>query len=373
MPGSDALFHVSRQMLELITQSAPVSIVYVDAQERIQFITDRHLELLGCSARDVLGHTVMEVLGPQDYDRIAPTLRRALQGEPTEADLQMPYPGAGPRQVRVRYTPHQQQGSEVVGVMAIIEDLTDHHEALVRLQASDELLQRQTERAQERTEQRSRALLDQLLLAQDAERRRIARELHDGLGQVLSALRVLVEAALREVGRETAGPARQQLHDLLDGLDDEVDRAIFELRPLALEGQGLVEAVTGYVELWSRRSDWSVDLQVTGLDSVHVSPRVEGAGYRVVQEAMLNVAKHAHARHVDVVLSYHDGHLIVTVQDDGRGFDTEPLFQASEAGGWGLIGLRERVWARGGDLQIESAHGRGTLVTARIPAPRCID
>lgn len=207
-------------------------------------------------------------------------------------------------------------------------------------------------------------LLRRLTTAQEDERSRIARELHDQLGQYLAALGV----GLRLVGEAVppASPAAArlaQLRELTDAVGREAHRLAVELRPAALDDNGLWAAVRQYVEDWSARAGVPVDYCPTGSDARLPGP-VETAVYRLVQETLTNVLKHAAAGRVGVVLGRAADHLHLTVEDDGRGFDPDA---AGAPGRLGLLGMGERVAQFGGHLSVESAPGRGTAVVIRIP------
>jgi PAS domain S-box-containing protein len=223
----------------------------------------------------------------------------------------------------------------------------------------------------ERTEADRRNLQRRLTTAHEDERRRIARELHDQMGQHLTALGL----GLKVVKDATPDPseARDRLQELqaLTGLmGREVHNLALALRPTALDDLGLQSALANYAEGWSERSGVEVDCQAIGLDGDRLPASVETALYRVVQEALTNVLKHAQARRVSLVLQRFPGHVSVVVEDDGRGFDVETVTApAGDGGRLGLLGMRERVALVGGTLTVESFPGQGTTVIARIPLP----
>jgi PAS domain S-box-containing protein len=216
-----------------------------------------------------------------------------------------------------------------------------------------------------------RELQQRLTTAQEDERRRIARELHDQLGQHLTALGLGLKVA--RDGTPDPSPVRdrlQSLQALTDLLGREVHNLALELRPTALDDLGLHTALANYAESWSERSGVEVDFQSAGMDGDRLPAPVETTLYRVVQEALTNVLKHAAARRVSVVLQRSRSHASALVEDDGRGFDAESVTApAGDGGRLGLLGMRERVALVGGTLTVESAPGRGTTVIARVPLP----
>ncbi|WP_051242957.1 PAS domain-containing protein [Azohydromonas australica] len=213
-----------------------------------------------------------------------------------------------------------------------------------------------------------RQLLMRVESVQDEERRRIARELHDGLGQYLTAVTLAV-GTLRDVPTDSSIQERvQRLGELMQHLDRELDRMVFLLRPTALDDCGVGEGVAAYVRSWSELTGVRVDLALHGLDGERLPVPVETAVFRVVQEALNNVAKHARASRASVNLQRRGGQLAGCIEDDGVGFEAADT--AAPAAGrthWGLVSMRERIEALGGTFAIESHAGEGTSVLLRVP------
>jgi signal transduction histidine kinase len=228
-------------------------------------------------------------------------------------------------------------------------------------------------RAEIRTREAAEAdrteLLRRLGTAQEDERRRIARDFHDQLGQLLTALGLGLKA-LEKASPEPspAGPHLLRLRELTDVIGREVHHLALELRPTALDDLGLQTALANYAEVWSARSGVEIDFQAAGLDTSRLPEAAETALYRIVQEALTNVLRHAGARRASLVLQRFPGQAVVVVEDDGVGFDAESVTApGGDRGRLGLLGMRERVALVGGTLTIESAVGRGTTVIARVP------
>jgi signal transduction histidine kinase len=209
--------------------------------------------------------------------------------------------------------------------------------------------------------------LGQLVTAQEEERRRIARELHDQLGQQLTALKLGLQS-LQDAPHGCSSGLAQQLQDIVDGLGRAVHHLAWELRPTALDDLGLHTALLHYVERWSEHSNIEVDFQSIGLESHRVPSHIETTIYRIVQEALTNVLKHAKAERVSLILERHNDHMLAIVEDDGCGFDAEAMMTSSHAERYlGLLGMQERAALVGGTLHLESAPGKGTTVFVRIP------
>ncbi len=159
-----------------------------------------------------------------------------------------------------------------------------------------------------------------------------------------------------------------RMRDLLDAADLELDHIVFQLRPIALGECGLVEAIEQHVKNWSELSQVQVDLLVDGIEPDSLPEVVEIGVFRVIQEALNNVAKHAHASRVNVALRGSRNMLAVSVEDDGAGFDAAAQAKPGAAQpGYGLAGMRERVEALGGAFEVEAAPGQGCAVLVRVP------
>jgi signal transduction histidine kinase len=227
-------------------------------------------------------------------------------------------------------------------------------------------------RVAERTGQLSRAnevrdlLRLQLVQAEEQERARLARELHDEVGQHLTALGLGLQA-LSDVAPPGSEVDRRagQLRELVASLSQEMHALAIRLRPKALDDFGLKAAIDAYVDAWSQRSGITIDLHATSIE--RLSPNVESAIYRVVQEALTNVARHSRATRASVVVERRDGQVVAIIEDDGRGFDARSGGDLREHGGLGLLGIHERASLLGGSAQVESTVGTGTTVIVRIP------
>jgi len=214
-----------------------------------------------------------------------------------------------------------------------------------------------------------RELLNRIVSAQESERQRIARELHDHLGQYFAAMLLGLNAA--DKASTWSDEGRHKIADLksmTSAVSREVHELSWELRPTALDDLGLEAAIANYLENWSGRLNLNVDF-VGNLGGRRLPAPVEITLYRVLQEAMTNVAKHARAERISVVLEAETGEVRLIVEDDGIGFTGANASAASTAtSGFGLIGIRERLALVGGSLMIEPASDRGTALFCRIPA-----
>jgi signal transduction histidine kinase len=149
-------------------------------------------------------------------------------------------------------------------------------------------------------------------------------------------------------------------------LDADLSFLVWQLRPNALDDLGLAVALTTHVKSWARHHGLEAQVRVSGLEKDRLGEESETTLFRITQEALTNIAKHAAANHVSVILEHRGDHVFLMVEDDGMGFDVERAFRETE-NTWGLVGMRERAELVGGSLDIESRPGRGVTVVVRIP------
>ncbi|MBI4283725.1 MAG: GAF domain-containing protein [Chloroflexi bacterium] len=224
------------------------------------------------------------------------------------------------------------------------------------------------EEAKQRDELRGQ-LLNSVINAQEEERKRIARELHDEYGQSLTVLKINIESM-----ENISPPNQSQLEEKLKNARSLVDSALenlrrlaFDLRPYALDQLGLTTAIRAYAQRHLESAGIQVDFESKGLKG-RLEPTVETVLFRIIQEAVHNIAKHAEAHHVRIQLEAKDGKITATIQDDGKGFNVEDIFR-SKIGvqSLGLLGIQERATLLGGTFNIKSWLGEGTCLTVEIP------
>jgi signal transduction histidine kinase len=226
-------------------------------------------------------------------------------------------------------------------------------------------------RGQERTSEANEArarLLKQVMSAREEEQRRIARDLHDGIGQSLTSLLLGLRAA-EEVPTFAEARARLgELRGITAALLDEVRRLARGLRPSVLDDLGLAAALERYAADYTQAHGIAVELVAPDLGLIRLPAEVETALYRIAQETLTNVLKHAAAKAVSLVVQRESSGVHLTVEDDGRGFDSDALLQARGAGkGLGLLDIRERAALLNGAVTLESQPGSGTTVHVYIP------
>ncbi len=214
---------------------------------------------------------------------------------------------------------------------------------------------------------RLRQMSSHVLTAQEEERNRIARELHDDTAQALTSVLVRLRLLERSADDKRLQSALAELRDLTVETLEGVRRLAIDLRPPMLDDLGLEAALQAHVQDFSHR--WPIKATFTSSRMGRLPPEVELVLYRIVQEALTNVAKHAKASRVEARLTRRGRTLRMLIEDDGCGFDVEAA-KGSRESGLGLFGMEERLALIGGTLKVDSAMGRGTRISAEVPLPR---
>ena len=220
-----------------------------------------------------------------------------------------------------------------------------------------------------------RHLTRQVIMAQEAERKKISRDLHDGTSQTLAGLALNLQALLQMAENIGIQDRRfkemlQRSHDLTVQVHREVSRLIANLRPIQIDTLGLVPAIRQHAQSTLVPLGMGVHFDMEPVQKRFL-PEEELGLFRWVQGAIGNVARHSRAQHVSVSLKHQDGMMILKISDDGIGFDVSVLSRNSEEGrSYGLLNMKERITLVGGTCSVESDPGRGTVVTARVPLAR---
>jgi signal transduction histidine kinase len=214
-----------------------------------------------------------------------------------------------------------------------------------------------------------RRLSTMLITTQDEERRRIARDLHDGLGQDLTAVKIMLEGVLHDAEiAEASQQAAADLRALIDRLIQEVRNISHLLHPPMLDEIGLGFALAWYLDGFAKRSGISASLETDPKEFPRLASDLETALFRVVQEALTNIFRHAEAHNAWVQLLKQDGEIVLRVGDDGKGVSNETVGLRPGSVGVGIVGMKQRVKELGGDLQLRQGDP-GTIVEVTIPIP----
>jgi PAS domain S-box-containing protein len=340
--------------LRSVVANAPIVLSVYDRNGVCTFSEGRAFERVGVSPQERLGRTYAELRG--DTDRANADFERLLAGEDVSVRRQVtprhPH-GEAVFEVHYRPLPAEDGSGEVAGVISVAVDVTDL----------------------ERVERVRRSLLHQLITAQESEQRRLAGNLHDDAIQTLTAARMqlsVVEAQLERAGaEERVGEVRRLVKQVRENLEQGLLAArtfLFDLRPPLLDREGLAPALGQQLAKLTERSGcaarfaWEVGSRL--------DPDLEVLVFRVVQEALANVAKHARAASVQVRGWREGAALEVEIEDDGSGFDQSAAREdAISTGHIGLRCMAERIEAAGGELRIATAPGLGTRARITLPVP----
>jgi len=315
----------------------------------------RWKEMLGYADDEIAPHISAweRLLNPDDVE-LATKLHERVKagGETYEGEFRLRHKDGHYVEVLSRgYPVRRAPGGPVVRIVGTHFDLTARKRA-------------EAERA--RSE-----FLGRLVFAQEDERRRIAREMHDQFGEQLTALALRIRM-LKDAGGEqdSRRPLVDAIEEIAKRLDHDVDQLVWQLRPTALDDLGLRAAVANYVQDWSARVGIAATLHSSGLLDERLPPDTETALYRIAQEALTNVAKHANASNVEIVLERRGSNVLLVIEDDGKGF--EPGTERS-GHGFGLLGMRERAALVGASLEIEASPGAGTTIFVRMTVEASAD
>lgn len=370
----------SEDRLRALIENLPGGAVFVvDCELRYVLAEGEALHAAGFTPADFVGKTIFEALSQELAAEYEPHYRRALNGE------LFVYEHASHGSTFIsRGVPLRGAGGAINGVLVVSYDISERKMAedeLLRVQR--ELEQRVGERTAElntanlqlravlaerlRAHQERAQLLRRLGLAQEEERRRIAREMHDQFGQMLTTL--VLKLGLLKIEYAAQPELLAQLtilEQIARQLDTDIDFLVWQLRPTALDDLGLPQALTNYVENWSKHFGVPFEIHITGFDHDRLGNETETALYRIAQEALNNVIKHAEAAQVNLLLERRNQAVSMIIEDDGKGFDSA-LLANGDTRGVGLAGMRERALQLGGTVEIESQPGQGTTVIVQIP------
>jgi signal transduction histidine kinase len=377
------------RVLEEIFRTAPSFLHVLHGPDFVlEFINDAYYQLVGY--RDLLGRPAFEAMPESAAGGFQARIARVMTtGEPFYG-RELPVtvartPGAPPEErfIDLVYLPLYDADGSCTRVLGHGYDVTEQvrtrraverriAERTAELAAVNAAFEAEaTERA--RGEGERTMLRRQLADAEEAERRRIARELHDQLGQHLTAFTWGLDEARRltlaDIEAHTQLAQRlAQLQDLAGVMTRDARYLALQLRPAELDDVGLESALETYVDQWAARYGVAAEVAVTGLTDRSVPTDVGSALYRIVQEALTNVVKHAAARHVSVIVEKPDGEVRLIVEDDGRGFDVAAAQARPRAERrLGMAGMRERAALVGGTLTVESTLAHGTTLYVRVP------
>jgi len=335
--------HTYRVFVERMNEGAAV----LSGDHTVLHCNSRLARFLGAGLQSVIGSSMLDLVWPDDHPKLDALLRRAAQRN-CRGEIRLKSRKGTPLSVHLSLNPLRLESTKAVCLIA--SDLSEMKRAEQELRASSEQL---------------RNLAARLLSVREEERARISREVHDELGQSLTAVKINLAWLAGRLPRRNGQMLkriRSTLH-LADSIIQSIRRISTELRPPILD-LGLTAAVEWQVQEFQARS--GIQCKVRVLTREVVASNVSTAMFRIFQETLTNIARHAKATRAEVVLQKQRDRLVLLIRDNGRGFDqTDPSVSKS----LGLLGMRERAAIEGGRVDISSTPGKGTTLTAWIPLP----
>ena len=337
-----------RRRFQLIFDLAPVA-MWITEDDKVMFANRACASLFAAGdGTQILGRSIYTLLHPSSHESVMRQVSLALSGAVQAAMVNE----------RIARLDGNEREVEIV-----IAALPDHGRTTVQMVLTD-VTQRKEERQQlEQSRQELRRLSAGVVEAREEERRRIARELHDELGQRLSALKMDLSTLGRDLHDHVYDRRVTAMMDMLDDTVASVRRIAADLRPMMLDDLGLNAAIEWLVRDSAQRMGMEVTVRLGEVDPA-LDNQASTAVYRMVQEALTNVARHARATDVSIDMRQLGNELVLTVHDNGVGF---PLNTRRKENSLGLIGIRERAHLLGGTLDIDNPHGGGGRLTVRLP------
>jgi PAS domain S-box-containing protein len=344
----------SKELLGLFVIHAPAALAMFDDEMRYLYASRRWLADYGLGDRDLSGQSHYDVF-PEIPEHWKEAHRRGLAGEVLSGEADRFERADGSEQwIRWEVRPWRDEEGEVGGIVIFSEEITERKKAQEALLRSERLaLQRQ----------QLRALTERLQQVREEERKMVARDLHDQIGQILTAIKMDMAWVVRHLP-DSGGEVHDRLTGSIELINDGVQsvrRICSGLRPGILDDLGLAAAIEWQANEFASRTGISCKVTVPPAEL-----RLDGdrstAIFRIFQECLTNVARHAEAQSVSASLNTQDEDLLLVVQDDGKGFR-----ESEVAGSLGVLGMKERAKACGGDVQVSSSPGKGTTVTVRVP------
>jgi PAS domain S-box-containing protein len=352
--------------LDAIVHTAPDIIFSRQADGIRDYLSDRFYEYTGAATGSAIGFGWWDYVHPDDMERSQQRWLECIQsGQNYEAEYRLRGKGGGYRWFRARAVPIRDQRGQVIRWYGTCSDIHDSKVVEQSIRDSANELERVVD---ERTAS-LRHLSVRLMTMQDEERRRIARDLHDGLGQELAAAKMVLGRVVQENSSESEKKACIEASDIVDRAIQQVRSMSHLLHPPLLDEVGLLSALRWYLEGLTERSRIETFLDVQPSDFPRLPLDLETAVFRIVQEALTNVFRHAEARKAWIALTQNEDATVITVRDDGKGIGKRTAELQPDSVGIGISGMKQRAKEFGGKLRLTNTHP-GTLVELVIPCKR---
>jgi len=354
------------QELDAIVQTAPDIIFSRQADGARDYISSRFYEYTGAAAGSAIGLGWMEYLHRDDKERsLAHWMRCVESGEGYESEYRLRGTDGQYRWFRARAVPLRDREGRIVKWYGTCSDIHDSK----LLEQSNRDSASELERMVDVRTAELRRLSSRLMTMQDEERRRIAREIHDGLGQELAAAKMILDGILAKDSSPSRQQAAADASELVDRAIKQVRTISHLLHPPLLDEVGLISALRWYLEGLSDRSGIEIRLEVEPTDLSRLKPDIETAVFRIIQEALTNMFRHSGAHNGSVSVIEREGRILLTVRDDGKGIEEQVIQLRPDRVGVGIGGMRQRVSELGGSLRLANANP-GTIVEVVIPSKR---
>ncbi len=348
-----------RDLLSVMLSSIGDAVIATDTQTRVTFMNQVAQELTGWDEAAARGHPLSEVFCIEDEDSgesVANPVERVL--------------AAGPIMATAEHIVLRRRDGHQIPIINTAAPLRDGDRMIGSILVFSDISERRSAERSRRENEIMRRIVD----AQESERLRIARDLHDHLGQQMTALRLQIESVKPAWFQGSARPpGYDDLIQKASNIDRDIAFLSWELRPTELEELGLENAIGGFVREWSNQYGIEAQFCSTGhlsdTGDLRLPPAMETNLYRIVQEALNNVLKHSDAHSVQVLFRKQGNSIVMMIEDDGLGFDMASSLDSQPPSGVGIVGMRERAALLNGSLEIDSKPGSGTTVLIQVPAP----
>jgi PAS domain S-box-containing protein len=353
--NTEAALRESEEKYSTLVEDALMG-VYIVKDEKIEFANEKFAQIFGYSRSELSGMQSLTLVHPEDRALVEEIRSKRLQGEQTPAEYEirgLKKDGETIWVVRSNTLINYKGGLAIAGNVA---DVTQRKEA---------------EKALRESEKELKLLSKQLLSAEENERKRIARELHDGIGQALSAIKFSVEnslSALRNYSIDFDLKALKAIVPMTQKTIEDVRRIVKDLRPSILDDLGILATISWIIrEFQTIYADIRIKKDIT-VEENEITASLKTVIFRILQEALNNIAKHSRADSVDLCLQKSEDKIYLIIADNGIGFDVEQtLFSKPAKRGFGLASMRERAELSEGTFDVKSAKGKGTTVSASWP------
>ncbi len=344
----------SEEKYRMLVETMNDGLAIVDENGMLTYVNDRLCDMLGRFPQDIIGRPATEFTDEENQNILKEQMAKRKKGTSSPYEVTWRRIDGGKISTIVSPKPIFGRDREFKGSFAIVTDITQ---------------QKHSEEVLKESEKQLRYLSSKLLTAQETERRRISRELHDELGGALAVLKLRLSGIRKNLTKDQSDLKGECKHSLqyIDQIIENVHRLSKDLSPSILEDLGLTASIRWLASHFEKNYGTKVILDVVGMDRLfHQDTQI--LIYRILQETLTNVGKHSQAKNVLVTLTAHDGQASFVVEDDGRGFDVrQALSKNATERGLGLTTMDERTRMLGGYLDIWSEVGKGTRISISVP------